>query len=194
MNLTAEKLAERIVQHIWNELGALSGLGDLQFNMSRKRRAEHLKQWVADISSIIKESDSQHKYIAYFDGSARPNPGEMSIGGYINSPTGRKVYSYAISLGHGTNNVAEYSSLIHLLKESIKRGIQRILIRGDSQLIINQVTGAWQCKDPYMSELCNEVKVLMAKIADCQFMWEPRAKNKEADKLTKIGHGIPNGG
>jgi ribonuclease HI len=190
MNLTAEKLAERIVQHIWNELGALSGLGDLKFNMPRQRRAENLKQWVSDIASIIKETDNQHKYLGYFDGSARPNPGEMSIGGFITSPTGKKVYSYSISLGHGTNNVAEYNSLIHLLQECQRRGIQRILIRGDSQLIINQVTEVWKCKDPYMLELCDKVKLLKTKIPTCDFMWEPRAKNKEADRLAQKGHGI----
>ena len=115
----------------------------------------------------------------------------MSIGGLIISPTGKKLYSYAIALGHGTNNVAEYNSLIHLLQECKRRGIQRVLIRGDSQLVINQVTGVWNCKDPYMKELCDKVKILMADIEDCSFLWEPRAKNKEADRLSQLGHDIP---
>jgi len=193
MNLTPEKLAEKIVHHIWAELGVMSGLGDLKFNISRQKRAENLKQWETDISQIIRGANGYKKYLGYFDGSAKPNPGDMSIGGYILSPSGRKVYSYSISLGHGSNNVAEYRSLIHLLRECQARGIQRILIRGDSQLVINQVTDTWQCKDPYMSELCEETKALISGIESCTFKWEPRKNNKEADKLTKLGH-LLNGG
>jgi len=191
MNLTPEKLAERIMHHIWHELGTLSGLGNIKFNMSNKDKAEKLKSWIEITSRLIKEAGNHRKYLGFFDGSAKPNPGEMSIGGYILSPEGEKMYSYSINIGHGTNNVAEYNSLIHLLKECKNRGIQRILIRGDSQLIINQVTSLWKCKDPYMEKLCEEAQDYTKRMEECSIMWEPRANNKEADKLAQQGHGIP---
>jgi ribonuclease HI len=164
LNLTPEKLAEKIVYHIWNELGALSGLGDIKFNMSKQDKNEQAKSWIEMTTRIIKEASNQRKYLGYFDGSAKPNPGEMTIGGYITNPDRKKMYSYSISIGHGTNNVAEYKSLINLLKECVDRGIQRVLIRGDSQLVINQIDGAWSCYEPKMIELRDEALELISKI------------------------------
>ena len=54
------------------------------------------------------------KYTAYFDGSAKPNPGMMKIGGLVKDETGTIKGEYSKELGHGTNNEAEYLSLIIL--------------------------------------------------------------------------------
>lgn len=188
MNLTPEKLSENIVHYMWNELGILSGLGNLKFNMSGEDKSNKLKEWKEEIRKMIKGADSQRKFLGFFDGSARPNPGIMTIGGYINDPSGKTIYSYSVNLGEGTNNVAEYNSLKHLLQECKLRGIKRIHIRGDSQLVINQSTGIWKCKDPLMKELCEEIRGLIKYVPGCTLEWSPRAKNKQADKLAEMGH------
>lgn len=192
MNLTPEKLSQNIIALMWHELLHLSELGKIKLNMTRNEKAEKMKQWETEICNIIKGADNQRKFFAYFDGSAKPNPGIMSIGGYIQTPTGKQLYAYSINLGEGTNNVAEYQSLIHVLRECGRRGIQRVLIRGDSQLVINQVLGIWKTKDPMMKQLCDEAVEAMSKILDCTLMWHARKQNKKADKLADEGHDLSN--
>jgi len=191
MNLTPEHLALDIVNHIWSDLGSLSGLGQVKFNMTRQEKVDLITNWQHSITELVAGADNQRKYLGFFDGSAKPNPGNMSIGGYIQDPNHKTLYKYSISLGKGTNNTAEYMSLIHILQECNRRGIQRILIRGDSQLIINQVTETWKVKDPKMRQLCDQAQEAKAKMSNCDLMWQPRKQNAEADKLANNGHGIP---
>jgi ribonuclease HI len=42
---------------------------------------------------------------------------------------------------HATNNVAEYEALVNGLCIIVKLGVQWLYIRGDSELVINQVMG-----------------------------------------------------
>jgi ribonuclease HI len=192
MNLTPEKLSQNIIALIWHELLHLLALGKIELDMNRNEQAKQMKQWEIEVCKIIKDADNQRKFLAYFDGSAKPNPGIMSIGGYIQTPEGKQLYAYSINLGEGTNNVAEYQSLIHVLRECGRRGIQRVLIRGDSQLTINQVMGIWKAKDPIMKQLCDEAVEAMSKIPDCKLMWHGRNQNKKADKLADQGHDLSN--
>jgi ribonuclease HI len=188
MNQTPEKLAERIVKHVWCDLGALSSMNNLKFKMTKKQKSDVFKSWVSTIADMIKMADSNQYYTAFFDGSARPNPGEMSIGGYIQTPNKEVIYQYSIKLGHGTNNIAEYQSLIHVLRECRRRGIQLVNIKGDSQLVINQVNETWKCKDKHISSLCEEAKQIKNDLIDCTLMWEPRKQNAEADRLATEAH------
>ena len=50
-----------------------------------------------------------------------------------------------------SNNVAEYEALVHRLKVAKEIGIRRILCFGDSDLVIQQVSGLWDALDPNMA-------------------------------------------
>jgi ribonuclease HI len=55
-------------------------------------------------------------------------------------PLDGDTIKYAIQLVFpATNNVAEYEGLITRLRLAKDLGIQRLLIRGDSQLVVKQV-------------------------------------------------------
>jgi len=176
-NITHEQLSKNIIDYMIKKLKNVIYWSNPEY-----------QQWIKDITTMMINSKSRRKYLAYFDGSAKPNPGIMSIGGFIQGPDKRRIYKYSINKGEGTNNVAEYLSLIHVLKEAGKRGIQRILIRGDSQLIINQANGVWKAREKKMKDLYSQVIKARNKIPDCDIMWQPRSQNKEADKLASRGH------
>jgi len=53
-----------------------------------------------------------------------------------------------------SNNVAEYEALINGLRIAIELGIRRLDIRGDSQLIVNQVMKESSCHDARMAMYC----------------------------------------
>lgn len=126
---------------------------------------------------------SFHK--GFFDGSAKPNPGIMTIGGLIKSPDNVVVERYSTELGHGTNNEAEYISFIKLVEFSLQRGIKKIELYGDSALVVNQVNRAWKAKDDRMKAFRDEALEKLAGFHEWRLAHIKRALNTEADSLTR---------
>ena len=56
-----------------------------------------------------------------------------------------------------SNNVAKYEELINGLCIAIELGIRCLDIRGDSQLVVNQVMKESSCHDAKMVAYCQEV-------------------------------------
>jgi len=184
MNITLEKLSKDIINQILTDIGTLESDGSIKFSLTKAERWKIATKWKDTISTILDNAINKNKsYTAAFDGGSTPNPGEMKIGGWIRDPNGIRIYAYTEEIGYGTNNEAEYKSLIKLLEEVKKRGIQTIHIKGDSALVVNQVTGKWKVKDPKM-------KILKAKACSVgegiNFKLEHvlRKFNSEADSLT----------
>jgi len=125
-------------------------------------------------------------YEGYFDGSAAPNPGQMTIGGFVRRVSDKvKVHEYSIRLGHGTNNEAEYMSLIELCDNLEQLGVKNINIYGDSQLVVNQVNGLWKTKDPRMGNFKIAVLGFLKTIPNWTLLHVRRGMNMEADSLTR---------
>ncbi|MEE4260374.1 MAG: ribonuclease HI family protein [Bacteroidales bacterium] len=183
MNITIDKLSKDIVNHILADIGSLEGAGHVTFHLNKREKWAVAKNWKDIITNILNSALSKDQiYTAAFDGGATPNPGDMKIGGWIRDTNGTRIYAYTEEIGHGTNNEAEYRSLIKLLEELKKRGIKKVNIQGDSALVVNQVNGKWKAKDPKMKELKN--KVLAITGVDYNLEHVLRAFNSEADSLT----------
>ena len=58
------------------------------------------------------------------------------------------------------NNITEYSALIELLSDSISFGINRIIIRLDSQLVVLQLTSVYIVRNPTLHRLFLRVRLL----------------------------------
>jgi len=59
-----------------------------------------------------------------------------------------------------SNNVAEYEDLVNGLRIAIELGIGCLDVRGNSQLVIDQVMKASSCHDLKMEAYCKEVRRL----------------------------------
>ena len=57
-----------------------------------------------------------------------------------------------------SNNVVEYEALINDLRIAIELGIRRLDVRGDSQLVIDQVMKESSCHNAKMGDYCQEVR------------------------------------
>src|SRR3954449_13141651 len=88
-----------------------------------------------------------------FDGGSRGNPGPAGIGVVLRAADGTPVVTLGRFIGRATNNVAEYKALITGLQEAKKLGAKKILIRGDSELIIKQMRGEYRVKHPDLRPL-----------------------------------------
>ena len=124
-------------------------------------------------------------YEGFFDGSAKPNPGIMTIGGFIRkNPGATVIHSYSEELGYGTNNAAEYFAFIRLLNDVIKLGIEKIRLYGDSALVVNQVNRKWQA-NAKMRPYRDESILLLDRIPEWRLEHIRRALNMKADALTR---------
>jgi hypothetical protein len=85
--------------------------------------------------------------------------------------------------------MAEYEALLCGLRIAIKTGIKRFDIRGDSQLVIDQVMKNASCHYDKMEAYCNAVRAPEDKFYGIELNHVLRRYNKEADELAKIASG-----
>ncbi len=123
-----------------------------------------------------------------FDGGSLGNPGK-GYGSYeIRRDDsvirhGREDYGNRV-----TNNQAEYLTLIRALQWLLdatgdEAARTRILVNGDSQLVLNQLLGRWKVKNQDLRNLYDQAARLIAKFEDVELVWHPRAKSVE-----RLGH------
>ena len=95
-------------------------------------------------------------WMMYFDESLM----KTGAGLLFISPLGVHM-RYIIRIHFATsNNVVEYEALVNGLKIAIELGVRRLDVRGDSQLVIDQVMKTSNCHDPKMEAYCKEVRRL----------------------------------
>ena len=85
-----------------------------------------------------------------------------------------------------SNNVAEYEALVNGLRIAIELGIRRLDVRGDSQLVIDQVKKESSCHNAKMATYCHEVRQLEDKFDDLKLNHIPRWLNEAANTLVKM--------
>jgi ribonuclease HI len=121
-----------------------------------------------------------------FDGGSRGNPGPAGIGVVVRAQDGTPLVTLGRFIGRATNNVAEYRALITALEEAKKLGAKKIVIRGDSELIIKQMNGEYRVKHPDMKDLYDEAQFLIHQFDEAKITHNLRHKNELADKLANL--------
>ena len=124
---------------------------------------------------------------AYFDGGARGNPGPAGYGVYIVDALGNVLSEQHGSLGTATNNIAEYHGLIAALQWAVEHEVKQITVKGDSQLIVEQMRGNYKVKNEGLKPLYLQARMLVMQIGDVRFEHVPREQNKDADRLSNLG-------
>jgi ribonuclease HI len=121
--------------------------------------------------------------VANIDGGARGNPGEAGFGVYVQDELGREVASLYGYLGHQTNNVAEYAALLAALRYGAGRGVARLKIRSDSELLVRQINGQYRVKNPVLRRLHQAAQSLMGRCGQVTVEHVRREQNHQADRL-----------
>jgi ribonuclease HI len=125
--------------------------------------------------------------IVWCDGAARGNPGPAGAGVQITTADGEVVDEIAAGLGQTTNNVAEYTAAIRGLERASELGATDVLLRSDSQLLVNQLTGRYRVKSPHLQPLHRRLRELVGSFERVRFEYVPRERNREADRLANEG-------
>ena len=118
------------------------------------------------------------------DGGSRGNPGPAGYGSVVwSADHGAVLAESKQSIGHATNNVAEYRGLIAGLDEAAKLGATDVSVRMDSKLVVEQMSGRWKVKHPDIATLHQQAAALSARFDHITYAWIPRAENSHADRL-----------
>jgi len=133
-----------------------------------------------DIETVLRD-EGGHAYV-YFDGASRGNPGPASVGWVIVTSDGIAAEG-SETIGRATNNQAEYEALIRGLRAARDYGFDSVGVKGDSQLIVKQVTGAWNTNDPELREHRVTVREILTDFDDWELQHVPREINERADEL-----------
>ena len=133
-----------------------------------------------DIEALLREGGG--KAYLYFDGASRGNPGPAAVGWVIVTSDGIAAQG-GERIGRATNNQAEYEALIHALRGARDYGFDEVDVKGDSELIVKQVNGAWNTNDPDLREKRVTTLELLSSFDDWTLSHVPREINDRADEL-----------
>jgi len=124
-----------------------------------------------------------NKVIIYTDGAARGNPGPAGIGVIIKDENGPILEKISRRLGITTNNQAEYQAIIISLEKAIELGAKNVVVKSDSELVVNQINGHYKIKNTILRPLYQTVVQLTGSLESFSISYIPREQNKAADAL-----------
>ncbi len=130
-------------------------------------------------------------YEIVFDGGSLGNPGRGYGSFELRSPTGKTIQEQLTYDELGdlvTNNQAEYLTLIAALERLLsllgdRAPRVRLIVRGDSQLVLRQLSGQWKVRHPELKPLHAKALGLLRQFGSYDLAWHPR---RESVKV--LGH------
>jgi tryptophan 2,3-dioxygenase/ribonuclease HI len=121
--------------------------------------------------------------VVHVDGGARGNPGPAAAAAVVSTPDGQVLDQAAVTLGHATNNVAEYRGLLLGLERAAALGATEVEVVNDSELVAKQVNGAYKVKHPELRALHAQAREALGRFERWSIRSVPRAENAAADEL-----------
>jgi ribonuclease HI len=123
--------------------------------------------------------DEQNEFQIVFDGGSKGNPGP-GYGSFAIFHSDDLILHEQIELGDWvTNNEAEYRTLVKALERVLElvgahSKETRVVIYGDSQLVVNQVNGLWKIKKAELFTLRNQIVELLNQFGMAEVKWHSR--------------------
>jgi ribonuclease HI len=151
--------------------------------------AEFIVEWMPNpdedvLETVIPGKEAPQEWIMYFDGVFSLQGAGAGV--LLVAPTGEHL-KYIVQMHfpweEATNNTAGYEGLLAELRIAIELGIKKLIIRGDSQLVVRQINKDYQ--SPLMEAYVEEVRKLEENFDGLQTEHVPRAENSIADHLSK---------
>lgn len=138
----------------------------------------------ADPPSFSAAIEPSRVYLLRFDGGSRGNPGIAGAGMVLYDDQGQEIWcGWKFHHEAATNNLAEYLGLLYGIKCAKSFGIKKLIVEGDSQLIVRQLTGKYQCREESLKKFFNATREIAGSLAYFEIRHIPRAENKRADWL-----------
>ncbi|XP_056690068.1 uncharacterized protein [Spinacia oleracea] len=157
---------------------------DISYEPRKAIKGQAFADFIAEMTRPTFEKNVATRWTVYVDGSSTQNG--CGAGIICQSPEGDK-YEYAMRFNFQTsNNEAEYEALLAGIKMCKAAGAQEILAFSDSQLIVSQVNGDYEARDPNMIKYMQAVHQEIEHLKSFEAKQIPRTENKQADALLKL--------
>nr|AAM44870.1 Putative gag-pol precursor [Oryza sativa Japonica Group]AAP51854.1 transposon protein, putative, unclassified [Oryza sativa Japonica Group] len=134
---------------------------DIYFMPRTIIKSQVLADFVVDWTMPDNRSDNQidnETWTMAYDGAL--NSQGAGTGFILTSPSGDQ-FKHAIHLNfRATNNTAEYEGLLAGIRAAAALRVKRLIVKGDSKLVTNQVHKDYKCSNPELSKYLTEVMKL----------------------------------
>jgi ribonuclease HI len=117
------------------------------------------------------------------DGGARGNPGPAAFGYVLETDDGTVLEARGQRIGVATNNVAEYRALVAGLEAALERGVTRLEVVSDSELLVKQMRGEYKVKNTALRALHDAAAELERELGEVTYTAVRREHNELADQL-----------
>jgi ribonuclease HI len=140
-----------------------------------------LSNSIVPLEDKAKDNELDKVWHMHFDGAfSRLGKGAGIV---LQAPNG-KVSKFAYRLEFdATNNVAEYEALLLGLELCKDRGVKCLCIRGDSDLVIQQLKNKFACKSERLKGYRNAILDMIDDLDAINLIAIPREQNSLADEL-----------
>jgi ribonuclease HI len=140
-----------------------------------------------EVESTLPGEEAPGLWVMHFDGAFNL-PG-VGAGAVLTSPSGDKLF-YAVQLCFKpehtvSNNITEYEGLLAGLMAANALGIKRLIVKGDSQLVVNFSNKSYTPKDEHMAAYLEEHRKMEKCFQGLELKHIPWGENVEADEIAK---------
>ncbi|GKU88551.1 hypothetical protein SLEP1_g2801 [Rubroshorea leprosula] len=159
---------------------------DLKFRPRTTIKGQAVADFLVECTSITnKEKTPEHPvWVLYVDGAANiEGSGARAVLLGLDGFKSEHALRFKFQT---TNNAAEYETLIYGLKLASKLKVKNNQVFSDSQLVVGQVNGSCDIRDPQLNRYASVVNRLKSIFALFQIDKIPRADNHRADELSKL--------
>jgi ribonuclease HI len=163
------------------------GAHDIEFRPRTTIKTQALVDFISEWTEhqVLESPEVNEIWRVYFDGALRLQ-GAGAVILFI-APGGEQL-KYALQLLFpASNNAIEYEVLVHGLSITVSFGIKRLMVYGDSLVVISQINKDWDCSTDSMNKYCVAVRKLEDKFKGLAFHHVERDRNAAADALSKLG-------
>ncbi|XP_075489543.1 uncharacterized protein LOC142528383 [Primulina tabacum] len=173
--MTHSEVSGRMVK--WTiELGEY----DIEYQPRTAIKAQALTDFLIEMIQPTEEE----VWRVFVDGAS--NLSGCGVGVVIIAPFGEKIKLALRIDSRVTNNEAEYEAVLSRLQAAQEVGASRVIIYSDSQLVAQQIKGAYEAEDEKMLKYLKLITARAAIFTDWSIEQIPREENEEADNLAKL--------
>ncbi|MCO5558871.1 hypothetical protein L7F22_012460 [Adiantum nelumboides] len=136
-------------------------------------------------SPIMHEELQEVEGTLNFDGAFKRSINKSTAGYVLFDKNGIEDWFGSQEVGVSSNNEAEYASLCVGLNDCIERHVKKLLIKGNSMLVIRQIQGTWKLNKVGMKGWFFKVRRLLKSFHVYQIWHVPRNMNTRAHELVE---------
>ncbi|XP_065638260.1 uncharacterized protein LOC136071189 [Quercus suber] len=156
---------------------------DIQYRLRTAVKGQVVADFIAEFTNgEDRGAEESPQWNIHIDGSSNRQAGGASV--VLQSPEGDTVECMVRLEFPTTNNEAEYEALIAGLDLVKAAGAEKVIVYCDSQVIVNQISGEYECKGERMKKYLDQARRRMNELK-VKIIQIPQGENEQADRLAK---------